>query len=213
MVEGDRGTDPCPSRAGSLPLIAGVPALDFANTASGRGGPRHREHLCEPAHVIAWAAHAGVLDDDAAAACRALLEGGEPEMRALLRQALSLREAVHRSAAAVAALDRPDRSDLDTIADIHAATLRTARLDMNGQAFWRWAQPSSAAVLGPIAFSAVELLMQGDRTRIKQCPGDDCGWVFLDTSKNRSRRWCEMQVCGNRAKARRHYERRVGAGS
>ena len=47
------------------------------------------------------------------------------------------------------------------------------------------------------------LLSGSDLSRIKQCPGDHCGWLFFDTTKNKNRRWCEMEVCGNRAKQRR----------
>jgi predicted RNA-binding Zn ribbon-like protein len=75
---------------------------------------------------------------------------------------------------------------------------------------WEWDQANSGLdrVLWPVAWSAAELLTQGPLERIRECPGQDtCGWLFLDLSKNASRRWCDMRVCGNRAKARRHYER------
>jgi predicted RNA-binding Zn ribbon-like protein len=62
-------------------------------------------------------------------------------------------------------------------------------------------------ILPPIAWSAAELLRDPDSARIKECAGDACGWLFLDTSKNHSRRWCEMRDCGNRAKAQRHYQK------
>jgi predicted RNA-binding Zn ribbon-like protein len=70
-----------------------------------------------------------------------------------------------------------------------------------------------ATVLGPIALSAVDLFRGGQFERLKQCPGPsgDCGWLFFDRSKNNSRRWCEMSVCGNRVKVRRHRERHFTA--
>jgi predicted RNA-binding Zn ribbon-like protein len=58
-----------------------------------------------------------------------------------------------------------------------------------------------------IADSAAEMLTTGDLSRLKQCPGDDCGWLFEDTSKNRRRQWCDMQACGNLAKVRRFRSR------
>ena len=68
--------------------------------------------------------------------------------------------------------------------------------------------PALDQVLWPVAQSAAELLVQGSLERIRECPGQGtCGWLFLDLSKNASRRWCDMRVCGNRAKARRHYAR------
>jgi predicted RNA-binding Zn ribbon-like protein len=63
-------------------------------------------------------------------------------------------------------------------------------------------------MLWPLAWSATELLGSDDVGRLKECAQDDCRWLFLDLSKNRSRRWCSMEQCGNRAKAKRHYERR-----
>ena len=63
------------------------------------------------------------------------------------------------------------------------------------------------AVLGPISLSALTLLQQADLTRVKQCQGEKCGWLFFDATKNKSRRWCEMEVCGNRAKQKRFSER------
>src|ERR671930_579256 len=63
-------------------------------------------------------------------------------------------------------------------------------------------------VLAPVVWSAAELLTSGPLERVRECPGDDtCGWLFLDTSRNGSRRWCDMRTCGNRAKARRYYRR------
>jgi predicted RNA-binding Zn ribbon-like protein len=76
---------------------------------------------------------------------------------------------------------------------------------------WRWdtAQAPVEAVIGPIALSAIELVTRADCARIKQCAGDHCGWLFLDTTKNNRRRWCEMEVCGNRAKQKRLRLRRT----
>jgi len=70
--------------------------------------------------------------------------------------------------------------------------------------------PDEAApdrLLWPIVYSAVRLLTDPQSARLRQCGGDKCTWVFIDESKNGSRRWCDMSVCGNRAKSRRHYQR------
>ena len=71
------------------------------------------------------------------------------------------------------------------------------------------AAPAETALLGPIAWSAVDLLRSGRFERVKRCPGPGCGWLFFDHSKNNSRRWCDMATCGNRTKGRRHRARRV----
>ena len=79
---------------------------------------------------------------------------------------------------------------------------------------WLWAEGGKAldCVIWPIARSAADLLTEGPLAAIRRCEGRDCGWIFLDTSRNRTRRWCDMRICGNRAKARRHHER-VKAGA
>jgi predicted RNA-binding Zn ribbon-like protein len=77
---------------------------------------------------------------------------------------------------------------------------------------WTWPDEEEldlARLLWPVARSAAELLTSPDRQLVRECLGDNCGWLFLDTSKNHRRTWCSMQGCGNRAKARRHYARRT----
>ena len=71
---------------------------------------------------------------------------------------------------------------------------------------WHWAVNGALDYpLGPLARSAADLLTaEHFAGRLRQCCGDTCGWLFLDASKNRSRRWCDMRDCGNRAKVRRH---------
>ncbi|MFI5013666.1 MAG: CGNR zinc finger domain-containing protein [Hyphomicrobiales bacterium] len=198
------------SRAGSLPLVAGALALDFANTASGRGGERYLDHLKHAADIVAFARHASLLDEATAKRLADKISAGDAAFAGFFRDALSLREAVHRIAAAVARRGPPDQTDLSLLSSCCAAALAKAAIEMSDAgARWRWptADPAPETVLGPIALSAVGLLREGDPSRLKQCPGEHCGWVFFDMTKNRSRRWCEMSVCGNRAKAKAHYRR------
>ena len=195
-----------PSRAGTLDLIAGALALDFANTASGRGGPQHLEHLREPAHVLAWAEHAGVIDARTVKRAARALAARAPGFEALLEDALALREAIYRIAAALAGKRSPAEADLALVKVACARAIAAAELAPGPEGFrWRWPTdpPVPETILGPLALSAAGLLREGDLTRIKQCAGEHCGWLFFDLTKNKSRRWCEMSVCGNRAKAKR----------
>ena len=92
------------------------------------------------------------------------------------------------------------------IAATHAACLGRGRLTTQDGGFgWTWDVESApeASILGPIAASAMALITTADRARLKQCQGHHCGWLFLDTTKSNNRRWCEMDVCGNRAKQKR----------
>ncbi|MDE3176134.1 MAG: CGNR zinc finger domain-containing protein, partial [Pseudomonadota bacterium] len=93
---------------------------------------------------------------------------------------------------------------------VHLAALARARLAPQGGRYgwsWRAREHPIEATLGPICLSALKLLQSADCGRVRQCPGDLCGWLFHDASRNGRRRWCEMQVCGNRAKQKRFAER------
>jgi predicted RNA-binding Zn ribbon-like protein len=94
-----------------------------------------------------------------------------------------------------------------------AANAGIARLSSCEANFaWVWHPEDGVieAILGPIALSALTTLSQTDLTRVKQCAGEHCGWLFFDTTKNKGRRWCEMEVCGNRAKQKAHRARTQG---
>jgi predicted RNA-binding Zn ribbon-like protein len=195
------------SHAGSLPLVGGVLALDFCNTSSGRGTEGCLEHLNTAGDLLAWARHAGVLDDSREAQLRGLCDDNEAFGRSLLARALSLRDAIFRLDAALARNAPLDQADIDAIARTQAACLAKGRLTSKDGAFgWTWnsADAPEEVVLGPIAASAMGVLTAADRARLKQCPGHHCGWLFLDTTKNNKRRWCDMEVCGNRAKQKRY---------
>jgi predicted RNA-binding Zn ribbon-like protein len=196
--------DSPPSRAASLTLIGGELALDFANTCSGRGFDSHCDHLQRPEHVALWAAHAKVLSpaDAEWLAEKAAADGAQ----GLLDAALALREDVYQLGAAIAA-GRPAPLDrIESLTKTHAHALARARLAPIGDNFgWTWSPRETPveAIIGPISLSALTLLQQADLTRVKQCQGEKCGWLFFDATKNKSRRWCEMEVCGNRAKQKR----------
>jgi predicted RNA-binding Zn ribbon-like protein len=202
---------PPPSRAGSLDLIADDLALDFANTESGRGFPSHENHLREAEHVAQWLKHAKALPAEDADWLK-----GEVSKRAdlaadLMTQAIALREAIHDIGAALGRRAKPPAASLADLSALHARCVAKAALAPGVLSCrWRWsvrAAPVEAA-LGPIALAAVKLFTEGDFHRVRECGGHACGWLFYDRSKNNRRRWCEMEVCGNRAKQRRLAARR-----
>jgi predicted RNA-binding Zn ribbon-like protein len=206
--------DPPSSRAGSLPLIGDNLALDFANTESGRGSPEHQNHLREAAHVVKWLMHANALP-----AADADWLGKRVSERAdlavdLLAQAIELREAIQSVGAALGRGAEPPHSGLAALSALHGRFVAKAKLAPGAPTCrWLWsvrAAPVEAA-LGPIALAAVRLFTEGDFHRIRECGGHACGWLFYDLSKNNRRRWCEMEVCGNRAKQRRLRARREKA--
>ncbi|MFI5023599.1 MAG: CGNR zinc finger domain-containing protein [Alphaproteobacteria bacterium] len=200
-------------RAEALPLVGNELALDLANTSSGRGTAKAREHLQRAEHVVLWARHAKALTPADGETLQAILAANPKLAARLLRRTLEVREVVYAIAAAIAAGHPADGAAIDQLRRIHAECVAHAKLVPHGATFvWAWdpADGPVEAVLGPITLSALTLLTQADLSRIKQCRGDHCGWLFFDTTKNKSRRWCEMVVCGNRAKQRRFHRRRVG---
>ena len=136
---------------------------------------------------------------------------------AALRRAISLREVIYRVVVSVMRGRPPDPADLDVFNRALASALRCSRVvPGRGGLVWIWKDDDRAleAMLRPIVESAADLLTSDLRRRVGQCADDrGCGWLFLDMTKNRSRRWCEMADCGNRAKAQRHYQRTRGRGA
>lgn len=203
-----------PSRAGSLPLIADDLALDFANTESGRGFPSHQNHLRQAEDVVEWLRHAKALPAKEADWLKSHVSE-RPDLAAdLLAQAIELRQAIHDIGAALGRRVEPPEAALGSLSALHARFVADAELAPGVLSCrWLWSVRASPveAALGPIALAAVRLFTEGDFHRIRECGGHACGWLFYDRSKNNRRRWCEMEVCGNRAKQRRLAARRRGA--
>lgn len=197
--------------AGRLPLLGERLCLDFCNTADWRGTKDAHDFLGSYPDLVAWSRHVGLLSADEE---RQLL--GEAELRpenaaAALERTVVLREALHRIFSAVAKGDAPPGDDLAVLNTVLSEAMARARIRPSEGGFeWDWegAKYELDWMLWPVARSAAELL-DSDRLlgRVKQCTGG-CSWLFVDTTKNGSRRWCTMAVCGNRAKARRYYRRR-----
>lgn len=130
---------------------------------------------------------------------------------AVLAQALALREAIYRIFVALAAAATPLADDIACLNRALAAALPYLQVQPSPHGYgwgWRAETDTLAALLRPIALSAAHLLTSAWVDRVKQCEDDrGCGFLFIDTSKNRSRRWCSMESCGNRAKVQRHRRR------
>ncbi len=197
-------------------LIAGSLGLDFVNTVDPRHESGRREYLDSYQALAAWGRHAGIIGADAEAGLREAAAADPAEAEAVLRRAVRLREALYEIFTRAASGQEPSAADLDVLQAELTGALAHIRLAAAPGGFgWDWEQagPRLDQVLWPVSWSAADLLVQGPLERIRECPGqDNCGWLFLDLTKNASRRWCDMRICGNRAKARRHYARVQAAG-
>ena len=184
--------------------------LDFANTLDGRLTSHPQESFRSYGDLLSWGQRAGMVAPDAAS--RLALEATRrmAEAAATLDRAIALREAVYRIFSAVAGKRTPEAADVDLLNGVLRDALAALQVTPTADGFvWAWGSQRQELghVLWPIAQSAADLLTSVDLQTVRECAAPDCGWLFLDTSRNHSRRWCDMKACGNRAKARRHYER------
>jgi predicted RNA-binding Zn ribbon-like protein len=194
--------------------LAGVAAdagLNLANTLGWRGRETPTEGLKGLPDLIRWAESNSGLDAEASKRWLDWAEQDEAGAQGQFEQAIVVREAIYRmfsglasgrpvAAADLAILNRalaeaPERREVVAIEQGHAWQIGPAAF-------------TTPVLLAPVLWSAADLLVHGDRSRIRQCANEQCLWLFVDASKNGTRRWCDMTSCGNRAKARRHYLRR-----
>jgi predicted RNA-binding Zn ribbon-like protein len=194
-----------------IDLVSGWLCLDLANTVEPRCGEAERDHLHRYGDLVAWARHAGALDDEAheAELLRAATDR-PPAARASFARAIALREAVYEVFAAVARSAEPAAADLEVVQRSYAAAARGATVVAAGGRFaWTWPRADLDRPWYPIARSALDLLTTGPLERLKMCPAAvGCGWLFIDVTKNNSRRWCSMETCGAEAKIKRQTARR-----
>jgi predicted RNA-binding Zn ribbon-like protein len=192
-------------------LIAGSLCLDFVNTVGGLRGGQAREYLPTYADLVRWSQQAGLLPGDAADRLLEAADRGD-EAQAVYARAVALREALYRLFVQLLDGTEPAPADLTTLnAELARALAHLALRFAPEEGFaWQWVGAEGALdrMLWPVARSAVDLLLSPTVRALHQCAGATCGWLFLDTTKNRSRRWCDMASCGNRTKVRRHRARK-----
>ncbi|MBS0364850.1 MAG: CGNR zinc finger domain-containing protein [Proteobacteria bacterium] len=213
--------EPLPNESAPRPfdLSGGHPALDLVNSLDNRFGPDGpRELLGDYGDLLRFAGQARLLEPQAAGR---LAKSVTPAAAArALRSARELREALARVLYGHLEGDIPNRADLLVLERrINEANRRRelhwtqASPGAPGQAalHWQWGRSAAAAEfpVWVIAVAAAPLLLTDTLQRVRACGAQNCRWLFLDTSKNHTRRWCNMKVCGNRAKARRFQERRT----
>lgn len=191
-----------------LDLVGGDPALDFVNTLGGlREGPWDDEWLLDYRHLAVWLSHAGLLPDPAVTQLLDRARGEPAEGRRAYADALMLREAMYRVFAAQANGGSLAREDLTVIAGAYREALASARLYGRHQRVdWIWDGDDPRQALWLPAHAGIELLRSTRLARLSQC--HNCRWLFLDASKNHSRRWCSMAHCGSAAKVRAARARR-----
>ena len=187
-----------------MPFIAGHVALDFVNTAEERGHPEAGDALSTPADLRLWGRRYSLI---------ARAGGDDADEQAELVRAREARELLYALFFARVHGREADASQLARLSEFAAAAYAAATLQAaeDGNVGWRWSRSELATIRHVVVAGAIDLLQVPPSPRLKQCPGEHCGWFFLDVTKRGNRRWCSMSECGQEAKDQRRRARRQSA--
>jgi|SRR5579863_2167797 len=206
-------------------LIAGNLCLDFVNTLDNRPSGEPKELLKNYYDLARFGEDAGILTPEQLHDLSERARLMPDEADEAVRRARDLREALHEIFSALMNRQTVPQLAMEKLnANLHDAALHSRLVQPKAvqpkalesevlperHLVWRFDDPSSSfnAILWPIARAAADLLASSDVALVRTCSSPACQWFFLDTSKNHRRRWCDMKVCGNRAKVRKFYARK-----
>lgn len=199
-------------------IVGGHPALDLVNTVGSRRDRVGADYLVTYDDLLLWATRQGVLDEGDAAPLRALALADPAEAVFALARAKRLRECVWRVWTAIQGSESPAEADLASLTREVLASQRARALEWSDAGCsWRWTDSAGLdAVTARVAWAAAELLAPGGPSplaRVRECEGRNCGWLFLDTTRNGTRRWCTAEECGSLARVTRFRAKRKGISS
>ena len=196
----------------SFTFLAEHLGLDFANTVHWHASDHPLDIMTDYEALARWAHEAGILDENRFNALMEKAARSPDEAGEVYARGVALREAIYRICVARIHKQTPPEADLATLnAELSRWNADTRLVPSSDGFIWDYNVDLSAldSPLWPIVHDIADLLTSENIHRIGQCADDrGCGWLFLDTSKNHSRRWCDINDCGNRAKQRRYQKRR-----
>lgn len=190
----------------TLELVGGALCLDFANTINSRREPEH-DYLLTYSDLVNWAGKVEILSGQQVKSLKQRETQDSKRAAQALEKGRTAREIIYRVFSAIANKSKPKEEDLIAITRLFEEAIANGqhvKVANHYEITWK-ADATFEALLWQIVFSAEYLLISEELSRVKECP--NCGWLFLDTSKNQSRRWCSMNTCGARAKMRRYHSR------
>jgi predicted RNA-binding Zn ribbon-like protein len=190
-------------------FVGGNLSIDFTNTVNSRWSGEVRDKFSGYRDLVAWSRQADIIREEEVLRLLEEAERNPNAAKEALAEAIELREVIYRLFEAVALERTPSGADTKLFNKKLAEAMNHARIEPLSEGFaWVWEESDALdRMMWPISRSAADLLTSHELERVRTCGANDCGWLFLDTSRNGSRRWCDMSDCGNRAKARRHYNR------
>jgi predicted RNA-binding Zn ribbon-like protein len=198
----------------NLTETRGEPCLDFVNTVSWRGRKFAHDQLQGYGELLEWGRQSGVITQDQCDEISGMAFRSPGTAAEAHRKTIEFREALHRILSATIDVADPSSSDMARVNAVLTEALSSLVLEKEGDTYKLLPRKEEAyldSVVWGVALSAAELLTSERLRRLKRCASEECGWLFLDGSKNQSRRWCDMKDCGNRMKAQRHYHRKMTA--
>ena len=195
----------------NLDLKSGHPILEFTNTVGNHASDHPGEHLFSYEDLLSWMGNIGLLQEGQVQVLKRKAAAQSEESTAAFAKSLELREAIYRMFVAQTKGESPAEGDLAILNSVLRNLTCGAQIGQeSGRFVWHWNfdETTLEAPLSIIALSAVDLMTSENVQWVGQCADEEgCGWLFVDTSKNHSRRWCDINDCGNRAKQRRYQQR------
>ncbi len=199
--------------AGSIKLLGGSLCLDFVNTVHCYGCEDMGEYLNTYTDLVAWSRHVGMISAIEARTLSHRAARHPADAKGVHRGAIELREAIYRIFTMTLEGRAANQGDLAVFNDYLAEAFKQSAIVKTDDGFSMQItgnKENLGWMLNPVIRSAADLMVSKELKRVNKCADPTCGWLFLDTSRNRSRRWCDMRDCGNRAKASRFYKKKTG---
>jgi predicted RNA-binding Zn ribbon-like protein len=191
-------------------LQGGSLCLDFVNTLAWRTSGQPNDRLQNLDDLLAWSIYVGLLSPDKVEALYPTSQKEKALATQVMEEALLLRESIHRIFSALIAYKEPDSIDITTLRTVFAqAVLRADLVDVDKRYVWRVPQHINdlRVISWSVSISAVELITSEEANRVRVCQNEGCGYLFVDRTRNASRLWCTSEICGNRARVRRYYDK------
>ena len=195
----------------SFELLGGHLCLDFINTLTDRPGDAPLEMLNTYADLLTWSRLTNILDLEKIQQLQSIAEKQPEHAASWLSEIKQARELLFQIFSTIAGGQTARSEDMGQFNRLLSETMaHMCLVPENGGFIWHWASERDQLErpLWFIVRDAADLLTSPELRLVRICASEDCDWLFLDTSKNHSRRWCDMKSCGNRAKARRYYGRK-----
>jgi predicted RNA-binding Zn ribbon-like protein len=200
------------SYTGTYKVIGGELCLDFANTVSWRGTERVHDWLHNFSNFAVWGALVGIITEDERMSLVEAAEQHPDEAQEVLQKAVMLREAINTIFSNINNHEPIPQSELALLNAYLPEALSHLQISVEGSHIsWVWSRDAIRldCILWPVVWSAANLLMSERIGKLRAC--EACTWLYIDNTKNHSRRWCTMEDCGNRAKVRRFRQRAQSA--